>query len=92
MRADAGARSGLWCARMPALRYADIEPVLRRHIPAMVMLDELMDEAARLRREGRVREAGRLERKIVRAVTSSECSAGGAGCVRGRGLSALGEP
>jgi hypothetical protein len=54
---------------MPSLRYIDIEPVLRAQIEHVLALAALMAEAARLRREDRVREARRLERAIVRAVT-----------------------
>jgi hypothetical protein len=46
---------------MPKLLYRDIEPVLWAHIEHVLALAALMDEAARLRREGRVREAERLE-------------------------------
>jgi hypothetical protein len=52
---------------MPTLLYRDIEPVLRAHIEHVLALAALMGEAARQRR-GRVREARRPERAIVRAV------------------------
>jgi hypothetical protein len=40
-------------------RCADIEPVLRAHVEHVLALAALMAEAARLRRDGRVREARR---------------------------------